>query len=42
VGSEAANSGVVGDVAKLLMHPLIVRMLRRESFERRRYETIML
>jgi hypothetical protein len=29
-GSEAINAGVVGDVAKLLMHRLIVRKLRRD------------
>jgi hypothetical protein len=29
-GSEAVNAGVVGDVAKLLMHRLIVRKLRRD------------
>ena len=29
-GSEALNAGVVGDVAKLLMHRLIARKLRRD------------
>jgi hypothetical protein len=29
-GSEAVNAGVVGDVAKLLMHRMIVRKLRRD------------
>jgi hypothetical protein len=30
IGSEAVNAGVVGDIAKLLMHRLIVRRLRRD------------
>lgn len=30
-GSEAINAGVVGDIAKLLMHRLIVRELRRDQ-----------
>jgi hypothetical protein len=30
VGNEAANAGVVGDVAKLLTHRLMVPMLRRD------------
>jgi hypothetical protein len=29
-GSEAVNAGVVGDVAKLLMHCMIARKLRRD------------
>lgn len=30
-GSEAINAGLVGDIAKLLMHRLIVRELRRDQ-----------